>query len=204
MYKYLEDARELWEYKKDEQHQTKEKYLHYAHHIFGQLNKEYGIHISLSKEAENIILAFEGEVQKFKKALIMAVKVAANTHHFSTGSIELDEFSLFGLTKMNIEARKIASSGKSAVSDIHEESKTGQISKTEKFLNRLEGAAKAIIERGEKVTGKNVATQLEITPPAINDSINRYHDYIVKLMAQYSTQWSLLRRHFRPIQNILN
>ena len=204
MHKHFETARELWEYQKNEQYQTKGKYLHYAHHIFGKLNKEYGIHISLSKEAENIIIAFEGELQKFENELITAVKVAANTLPFSAGSIELDEFSLIGLTKMNIEERKIVSSGKSAVSDIHKESKTGQISKSETFLNRLEGAAKAIIERGEKVTGKNVATQLSITPPAINDSLNRYHDYIVKLMAQYSTQWSLLRRHFRPIQNILN
>jgi hypothetical protein len=202
---YLKAVRKNWEHKKNEQHKIKGKYLKYAGDIFDKLKKESGIEILLSQEAEQIVIDYEGELQKFEKELTIAVKLAINTHSYPTKNIELDDFSLIGLTKMNIEEDKNVSSNKSTtVSDINKESEKGQYSKTERFLNRLETAVQITIECDEKVIGKNVAAHMNITAPAISDGISQHRKRIVKLMLNEPSEWPLLRAHFRPIQNVLN
>jgi len=203
--KHLKNARDLWAYNKNEQHQTKGKQLAYANYIFGKLNNQYGIQITLSKEAEQIIINFEGELQKIENELITAVKLAVNTLPCPAGSIELDEFSLIGLVRMNIEESLSSPSGKP--SNIRKESLTGQFSRTEKQLDRLEAAVKATLEKGQKATGKNVGKHVlptEISAAAISDSIRLHRERIIMLISREPSRWSLLRYHFRPIQSLFN
>jgi len=190
--KRLNNARFMLQHKKNEQQQK----LNFAHYILGNLGKEHDIHISLTKEAERIILDFEGDIQEIENELIAAVNLSVS---YSTEDIVLDDFSLIGLETKNIEDSKTASSGKSISNNLNK--KTGRYSKAEAFLNRLEGAAKAIKLRDEKINGKSIAEQLSIKPPAINDGINRYHDYIVKMIQKEPLRWPLLD-NLRPIQTI--
>jgi len=207
MSKYRKNARNFLEHKKNEHLQAKGKQLNYAYYILGKLNEQHQITVSLSKEAEQIILNFEGDTQELENELTTAVKLAINTIPCPTGSIELDDFSLIGLIKVNIEEGKtITPSGKSTSSNINKESQMGQYSRTEAFLNRLEVAVGATRRKGEKPTGKNVARNMlpdEISAPAISDGISKHRDRILILMAREQSQWSQLRRHFRPIQNLI-
>jgi hypothetical protein len=209
---HYKNAKSFWTYTKSEQYQTKGKQLDYANHILKELGKKHGIQVSLSKEAEQIIINFEGELHQIEHELTTAVKIALNISSCPTGSIELDDFLLISLlTKKNYEDGKKTSSNKSfsssSTSDIDKESRKNLHGKTEHFLNRLEMAVKVTIENDEKVTGINVGAYMKpekISAPAISDSIYRYHDCIVTLMAREPARWPLLRRYFRPIQNVID
>ena len=195
-------------YKDDELFQANRKQLDYAYYILKELNKEHAIQIALSKKAEQVITAYKGEIQHLGDELVKAVKIAINTHPCPTGSLELDDIFLIGLTKKNIEDSKSVSSSQPAASasTAGKATKRGQLTRTEALLNRLETAVKATIENDEKVTGMNVAKHIhpfKISAAAISDSINKHHDRIMTLMAREPSRWRLLRDHFRPIQNVL-
>ena len=200
----FKNARELWKYRKEEQYKHKEKELNV---ILKKLSKEYGIEVSLSEEAEQIAMEFKGGHQEIENELATAINVAINTISYPTESIELNDFLLSGIAKMNIEESKAASTIKLAsATAANKEGTKGQRRKAETFLDRLEAAVKITHENGEKPTGKNVAVNMKpfkISAPAISDSISRYQKFIVELMSDEPSRWKLLHELFKPIQNIL-
>ena len=202
--KNFKNARELWKYKKDEQHKHKEKELNA---LLKELGREYNIEVSLSEEAAQIAMEFKGSSQEIENELKTAINVAINTTPYHPESIELNDFFLSGIAKMNIEESKSASPNKPAFSPtLNKEGAIGQRRRAETFLDRLEAAVKATKGNDEKITGKTVGANVlpvEISAPAISDSISRYKKFIVELMASEPSRWKMLRELFKPIQNIL-
>ena len=200
--KSLKSAKFLLKHKKQELYQK----LNFAHYILGNLSTEYGVKISLSQEAEQIILSFEGKLQEIKDELTTSVKLAINTLSCPAESIELDDFSLIGLEKKNIEEGKIALPVKSAFPDIHKEKRMGRYSRAAAFLDRLESAVRVTIEKKEKVIGANVAANFshrKITAAAISDAIKQHNDIIPALISSEPTRWALTCNNFKPVQNLL-
>ena len=71
------------------------------------------------------------------------------------------------------------------------------------ILDRYEEAASELINKRERVTGSNLGMQLQppISAAAISDAIRKHSSKITHLLNQHPERWSILRAHFKPIQN---
>lgn len=200
----LNMVRKTWERKKEEQLQTKGKQLYNAQSVLGKLNNQCGMPILLSEEAEQIILNFEGDAKVLENELTRVVNLAINNPFYeSKASIRLDSLSLIRLENMNIEERKSNPSRKYVSYGTIKENKSGRNDKTEALLNRLEEAVKLLMENREKITGKNIAAKMKISPPAVSDSIYNHRERIFNLMSNEQSRWNLLYE-FKPIRTIIS
>lgn len=78
--------------------------------------------------------------------------------------------------------------------------------KTRQILDEIESAAKTLHSRGVKLTSSNLADSLvkPKTAAAISDQLKQHKDRILTLFEEYPKNWDLIRKEFRPIQNIVN
>ena len=74
------------------------------------------------------------------------------------------------------------------------------------FLDKYEMAIELVLKDGEEVKSKTVGKKLEneIMESAISQAIRGRRRKIYFLLNQYKDKWPLMRKHFRPIQNVLN
>ncbi len=75
--------------------------------------------------------------------------------------------------------------------------------RTHSLLDRYEEAALEVIKKKLSLTGANLGIHLNpsITAAAISDAIKKHSSKIIHLLNKYPDRWSILRSHFRPIQN---
>ena len=75
--------------------------------------------------------------------------------------------------------------------------------RTHSLLDRYEEAAHDVIKQKLSLTGANLGSHLHpsISAAAISDAIRKHASKIVHLLNKYPSRWSILRTHFRPIQN---
>ncbi|MBU0489382.1 MAG: hypothetical protein KKD31_15670, partial [Bacteroidetes bacterium] len=80
-----------------------------------------------------------------------------------------------------------------------------RLTKTIRLLDRLEEASLKVLENQQNLTGKNVGAfcSTPISAPAISDALRNHRMKIEELFSIYPDQWYLLRKHFKPIRNIL-
>jgi len=76
--------------------------------------------------------------------------------------------------------------------------------KTYRFLDALENAAKKLNAKGTKLTSNLVGSMLEqpITAAAISDKLKNHSKKVNLLLQQYPDNWKIIRYKFRPIVNI--
>jgi len=76
--------------------------------------------------------------------------------------------------------------------------------KTYRFLDALENAAKKLNAQGSKLTSNLVGSMLEqpITAAAISDKLKNHSKKVNLLLQQYPDNWKIIRYKFRPIVNI--
>lgn len=78
--------------------------------------------------------------------------------------------------------------------------------KTLQLLDKLENAAKVVKSQNKLLTSANLGNEFPspITPPAISDALRKHRSKILVLFRQYPNRWEVIRKEFRPVQNILN
>ena len=74
--------------------------------------------------------------------------------------------------------------------------------KTMLLLNRYEEAAQELTRNQIPVNGKNIASKLHITPPALTDAAKKNATKISVLLENYPEKWTLIRQYLKPIQRI--
>ena len=62
-----------------------------------------------------------------------------------------------------------------------------------------------LLKQNWKLTSANVGHKLEkpITAAAISDKLKHHTPKIISLLEQYPTKWPLIRKRFRPLQNVI-
>ncbi len=91
------------------------------------------------------------------------------------------------------------------------ETSSSVVKKTEKhnnvieMLNKYEEAAVLCQDKGLKINGGNVARHCKpaITPAAITFNLKKYANVINLLTDKYDDKWTLLKKYFKPLQNVL-
>lgn len=77
-----------------------------------------------------------------------------------------------------------------------------ELDKTKDLLGRYESAARQLESERMKVNGKNLASALGISGPAITDAIKKHRSKIQRLMEKFPHEWPLISDYIRPLREI--
>lgn len=159
------------------------------------LSVEYGVKFSLSADAIDKLQFFSGSIEGLKDKLTNSAMLALNmSYGQSSSEVVLKAWDIdFTNTKQN--SKEIDDI------DVHE-----RYRKTLYLLNKLESAARLVVNRQKGLTSENVgsACPTPITAPAISDALKNHQKKLIKLMHEYPDKWPTIRNEFRPIKNILH
>jgi len=154
------------------------------------------IDFTLSDEAINELMNYSGDISRLKEVIENAA-YEAEVLHFDTDAkvVKIDEYFLDFTT---------AEAMISSTTDIDTNSED-RYYKTRLLLDKLEAAIFSLKNENIRITGMNVgkACPVPITAPAITDALKKHRKKILQLMHDNPEKWLLLRKEFRPLQNIL-
>lgn len=179
---------------------NKENLLQLTEFLINDLDSSGKDVFYLSEEAKERIGEFSGSVFDLKKQLGRAMALA-KTLNFGTGSQE----HILKSDYFNFEASKGKENHLNSTETLSEENTKHQHSKTFDFLNDMEQAAQLVLKLNWKLTSANVGHKLEkpITAAAISDKLKHHTYKIIRLLEQYPAKWPLIRKRFRPLQNVI-
>lgn len=81
-------------------------------------------------------------------------------------------------------------------------SQLAALDKTVALLDRYEQAARQLDMKSERINGRNLAAELQISAPAITDAIKKHNSKIRRLLDKYPVKWPLICDFIRPIREI--
>lgn len=122
------------------------------------------------------------------KQLIVEASVTAYDLAFEKSTIEL--------TPNLIQAKK------NQTIDTGRTHKLIELDKTATLLDRYESAARQLQEKSLRINGKNLASELSISAPAITDAIKKHQSKIRRLLEKYPSKWPLVCDFIKPIREI--
>lgn len=154
----------------------------------------------LSEDAKEQIGEFTGSVFDLKKQLGRAMAMA-KTLNFGIGIRE----HILKPDYFNFAIASEKQTDSVSQDTLSEENVKHQHSKTFDFLNEMEKAAQLVNNQGWKLTSAHVGHKFErpITAAAISDKLKHHSDKIIRLLEQYPAKWPLIRKRFRPLQNVI-
>lgn len=160
-----------------------------------KLSLEYGIEFNFSSDAIEKLQYFNGNIEELKEKLTQSALLALNLNFGQNQKqITLRAWDI-DFSKKPITAREINNT------DVSE-----RYQKTVHLLNKLENAARSVVNKHLRLTSENVghACPTPISAPAISDALKNHQKKLSKLMQEYPEKWPTIRNEFRPIKNILS
>lgn len=157
--------------------------------ILRLLNKDE-FHIEWKEEAIIYLAKHFNDYDQIEKVLKKAVIIALNETNDQD--------------KITIEASHIITNDV-----LRQEEVNNQIAiryqRTITLLDRYEEAASLLVKQKQSITGSNLGMNLQppISAAAISDAIRKHASKISHLLNKNPDRWSILRSHFKPIQNKL-
>lgn len=165
--------------------------LNYCQSILNNISIETAYEIILTDAAKKVLSTYKGNQESIRTGLEKAVQFAIYSSPSKT-LITLEDWHLDLLDDYSAE-------------QIMEQPVDVRYQKTFAYLNKLEEGAKSAYSQHMKLTGKNVGSSMmvPVTPPAITDAIRNHQKNIYSLFDLYPERWSLIRREFKPITNLI-
>lgn len=77
-----------------------------------------------------------------------------------------------------------------------------ELDKTEALLERYESAARILEQKSLSINGRNLASELQISGPAITDAIKKHNSKIKRLLEKYPNRWVLICDFIKPIREL--
>ena len=164
-----------------------------------EVSAEYHTPLQLSAEALEKLIAYEGDINNLKEIIRHAAVFAITLHMGATsGDIVVES------AYINTHVDKEQVTGQ--LVEQQEGIRQQRYSKTRHILDEMEDAAVLLSSRKVKLTSENLARSLSKpkSAAAISDQLNKHRDRILKLFEEYPEDWTIIRKNFRPIQNIVN
>lgn len=161
--------------------------------VLNTLGKNYNIEFSLSDSAFEKISQYNGSFPLLSSSIKNSAINAINTKFGMTSNhIELSEWDIDFQSEENLNDNLIDN-----VSERYQ--------KTLQLLDKLENAAKVVLDHNKKLTSENVgnACPIPISAPAISDALKNHHKKVRNLIKEYPDRWPIIRTEFRPVKNIL-
>jgi hypothetical protein len=127
---------------------------------------------------------------------IDSIKTIVDTAVNTAYDLALDK-SMIYLTPNLIQRRENVNE-----SAFNKSSQLAALDKTVALLDRYEQAARQLETRSERINGRNLASELQISAPAITDAIKKHNTKIRRLLEKYPVKWPLICDFIRPIREI--
>lgn len=182
-----------------EQKRYNKKVSDYSLHILEEITSEIGIPLRLSAEALEKLVAYGGAFRDLRKILLQAAQFSITMQMGSAAPVQIESTHInTHLSESGSDAPVIVPASRG----VREE----RFAKTRLILNEMETAAKILSSRSVKLTSENLARSLAKpkSAAAISDQLSKHRDRIITLFDENPDQWAIIRKKFRPIQNIVN
>ena len=163
-----------------------------------EISADYKVHFKLSQEALDKLLNYKGDINNIKSIIEKAAFFASTlyaTEPASQITIE-DSYLNTGITAVQTSKQ----------SDEEYSIREHRYTKTRSILDEMEYTARKLQEQEQKLTSTNLARALPHpkSAAAISDQLSKHRDRIIKLFDSHPNDWAIIRKSFRPIQNIIN
>jgi len=164
-----------------------------------EISGDYNTIFRLSSQALDKLINYKGDINNVKSLIEKAAFFASTLHaDEAPGEIVIEDSYIN--TEITPDSKQIQDTGYDM--SIREQRYT----KTRSILDEMEDAAQRLKEQNQKLTSTNLARTLPHpkSAAAISDQLSKHRDRIVKLFDEHPNDWVLIRKNFRPIQNIMN
>lgn len=164
-----------------------------------EVSEEYKTIFRLSPEALDKLLNYKGDINNVKGIIEKAAFFASTLHaDTSPKQITIEDSYL----NTDIQVPEVTAENTADNTSIREQRYT----KTRSILNEMEETARLLKEKNQKLTSNNLARALPHpkSAAAISDQLSKHRDRIMKLFDDHPNEWAIIRKSFRPIQNITN
>ncbi len=161
-----------------------------------EISEELGVSLRLSAEAMDKLVNYEGDISDIRKIILQAAQFAV-TMSMGMGEVPIES------SHVNTHVEKPA---EEAEENAHTGIREERYAKTRFILDEMEQAARLLSSRSVKLTSENLARSLSKpkSAAAISDQLSKHRDRILRLFDENPEQWTIIRKKFRPIQNIVN
>lgn len=163
-----------------------------------EISDELGVSLRLSAEAMDKLVNYEGEISDIRKVIYQAAQFALTMNMgVNTGDVQIES------SHVNTHVEKTIAEGMdTAPTGVREE----RYAKTRFILDEMENAARMLSSRSVKLTSENLARSLSRpkSAAAVSDQLSKHRDRILRLFDENPDEWTIIRKKFRPIQNIVN
>ncbi len=166
--------------------------LNFSLHHLDKISKESGVRFTLSEGASEKLMTYFGDFESLEGIIKNAASAAYNlSYDHSQITIDAGHLILYSYSKASEEHMKQRTDNKYAKSVI--------------YLDRYEEAAQRLLLKDMAINGKNVAQFCipAVSAAAITINIRAHRENIIILMDRHPDKWTVLREHFKPVQNIL-
>jgi len=166
--------------------------LNFSLHHLDSISKANNVKFKLSEGASEKLMTYIGDFESLEGIIKNATSAAYNlSYDHKEVIIDAGHLILYSYNKPtedNLRQRTESKYDKSVT-----------------YLDRYEEAAQRLLLKDKSINGKNVAQYCEpaVSAAAITINIRAHKENIVALMDRHPDKWTILREHFRPIQNIL-
>ncbi|MGE4287953.1 MAG: hypothetical protein AB7E36_04635 [Salinivirgaceae bacterium] len=166
-----------------------------CHSHLQQLSSKYQINFSLDKSALRKLEHFSGSLEQLKSTLSQAAHLALNMQYGT-------EQTNIILKAWDIQFDSLTTVTESPIEPGIQE----RYQKTYLLLEKLEHAARRVLNNQDRLTSENVgsACPTPISAPAISDALKNHHKKAIILLNQFPDRWPTLRNEFRPVRNLLS
>ncbi|MCB2219156.1 MAG: hypothetical protein KQI35_02090 [Bacteroidetes bacterium] len=184
---------------KDQINRTADNYgeslVKLCQHLVQEYAANTGRKITLTPSALTKIKSFQGDIRELETIVHEAIAYAEGLMIDESEHIEVSEWHIVTEHLPGLEE----SHGKEA------EPQEDKYSRTVMLLDKLENAALVVKNKRLKMTGTNVgaACEVPISAPAISDALFNHKSKIKSLITMHPHKWDILKKEFRPVQNIL-
>lgn len=113
-------------------------------------------------------------------------------------ALSIQRMANFGATKIVLTPYFIRAKSDTTISSTVSE----KYDKVLYILDKYEAAATRITKEQRPVNGKNIARELEVTPPALTDAVKKNGLKIAVLLEKYPERWRIIRQYLKPVQRI--
>lgn len=179
---------------------NKENLLQLSEFLINSIDKSKNDVYYLAEDAKEKIGEFTGSIENLKSILSKAMSLAKTLNFGNAVHEHLLIADYFHFNTI-APSHEIAN----AAPILSEENSKHKHSKTFDFLNDMEIASQKVLKLNWKLTSANVGSKLErpITAAAISDKLKNHSQKIIRLLEQYPAKWPLIRKRFKPLQNIV-
>jgi len=156
------------------------------------------VHFKLSQEALDKLLNYKGDINNIKSIIEKAAFFASTLYATEAASQITIEDSYLNTGIQAVQTSK--------QSDEEYSIREHRYTKTRSILDEMEYTARKLQEQEQKLTSTNLARALPHpkSAAAISDQLSKHRDRIIKLFDSHPNDWAIIRKSFRPIQNIIN